>query len=263
MRIALQKPGAAVESETSDSAAALLFGAPNEEAGTERGILWVVSVPIGDLDDITIRALRVLRDADLIIAEDLRITRNLLRWHGVTAPDMISLRPRRSQAAREAMQSALRGGCHVALMCDAGTPGVAEPGQEFMRVALDCGAAISAAPGPCAALAALAVSSFSAQDFAFRGFPPRAPVSRPAFFHKLARETGTILLYEKPSGLSATLTELCHACGASRPAVLACDLTKPSQQIRRGTLAELRACCETHPPGGEMVLILDGLPKKQ
>ena len=262
MRIASKKLGAVVESNENDLMAARLLASCEENAGTKRGILHIVSVPIGDFDDITLRALRILRDADLIVAEDRRMTRNLLQWHSIIAPEIISMRPRKAQAAREAMQSALQAGRNVALVCDAGTPGIADAGRDFVNAALDAKALISAVPGPCAALAALSVSGLSASRFSFRGFPPRASAARAEFFRELACETETTILYEKPAALSATLTELCRACEGSRPAVLACDLTKPTEQIRRGTLAELRDSCKANPLRGELALVLGGPPKK-
>ena len=261
MRIALQKKRA-LESIPLDSTSTRPNEPPDAETGTERGILSVVSVPIGDLDDITVRALRVLREADLIVAEDLWITRRLLQWHGVAAPEIVSLRPRQGQEAREAMQSALENGRNVALSCDAGTPGIADPGRKFIDAALACGAAVSAVPGPCAALAALTVSGLPASCFSFLGFPPRAPAARAEFFRKLSCETGTAILYEKSAALSATLTALCRACADSRPVVLACDLTKPTERIWRGTLAELRDSCKANPPRGECVLVLGRLTEK-
>ena len=262
MRIALQKPRAAIESKETDSMAARLPESP-ARATNAAGVLRVVSVPIGNPDDITLRALRTLREADLIVAEDSRLALRLLHWHGIASPPkIVSLRPRHAEAALSALRSALRCGQNVALICDAGTPGIADPGLDFMRVAREVGALVSALPGPCAALAALTVSGLPTNQFLFGGFPPRACAARAAFFLALAREPRTTVLYEKAPYLSATLAELGRVCGPRRPAALACDLTRPTEQVWRGPLAELRASCEAILPRGEIVLILGGLPEK-
>lgn len=259
MRIALQNPktsGVTVPDEI-DSAAI------SEKASRIFGSLRVVSVPIGHPDDITVRALQVLREADLIIAETTRIARNLLRHHGIEKPaHLVSLRPRRGLTAQDAMRAALSAGQTAALLCDAGTPGIADPGSAFVRAALDLGAAVTACPGPCAALVALAASGLPAHRFVFEGFPPVAPAQRAAFFQEIAQESRTVILYESAPRLRATLTALCRVCISPRPFVLACDLTKPTEQIWRGSLTELRSHCAVNTPRGEFVLLLGGLPQK-
>ena len=269
-RIALQKRRAAPELEESDSGAARSFDSPEtkEMAGeakpnsSTQGILNVVATPIGNLDDISLRALRVLREADLIVAEDARIARALLEFHGIPAPEIVSLRPRRAAAAKTALQAALLAGRSAALICDAGTPGIADPGQELIRAALAANAAVTAVPGPCAALVALSVSGLSAGRFAFDGFPPRARADRIAFFRALANEERAVILYESARYLRATLTELRRVCGADRAAVLVCDATKASETIRRGTLSDLLTCRESGALRGEMTILIAGIAQK-
>ncbi len=239
------------------------YRAASLEAGTTRGVLHLVSAPIGNVEDITLRALRTLREADLLIVEDAQIVRALLRQHGVTPPDIVSLRPRRAAPALQAMQSALQNGKKVALLCDAGTPGVADPGLAFVRAALQAGAAVTTLPGPCAAIAALSVSGLPARRFVFEGFPPTDRADRAAFFLVLGEETRTLVLYETPARLVSTLAELCRVCGPARPAALACDLTRPTERIERSPLAMLRESAQANPPQGEIVLIIGELPKKR
>ncbi|MDX1650212.1 MAG: 16S rRNA (cytidine(1402)-2'-O)-methyltransferase, partial [Myxococcota bacterium] len=177
------------------------------------GTLHVVATPIGNLEDVTLRALRVLREADAIYAEDTRRTRTLLDRHGIAA------RPRSLHAHNEAERTEealalLEEGRALALVSDAGTPLVSDPGARLVEAARAAGHAVVAVPGPSAVLAALVASGLSAQPFTFLGFPPRKAGERRRMLGELAGRSETLVLFESPRRLAATLGELAEAFGA-------------------------------------------------
>jgi len=219
--------------------------------------LHVVATPIGNLEDVTLRALRVLREAGVVLAEDTRRTRILLDRHGIAA------RPRSLHAHNEAARTdevlaALSGGHDVALVSDAGTPLVSDPGARLVEAALAAGHAVSPVPGPSAVLAALTVSGLGGGGFAFLGFLPRRAGERAALLAR-HRETGVpLVLFESPQRLAATLRVLHEALG-DRRACVARELTKLHEEIVHGTLASL---AERFAGGarGEITLVVSGEP---
>lgn len=222
----------------------------------KRGKLILVALPIGNPDDITLRALDTLRSVDVIAAEDTRIARRLLESHSLLTP-LVTYRQRADRDTIQPLLERLRAGERIALICDAGTPTIADPGQTLIQKALLEGFEIDAVPGPVAAIVALTLSGFATGRFAFDGFPPRSRADRQTFFRALQNETRTILLYESAAYLRATLHDLLRRLGPERRLLIATDLTRPTQTLYRGTLgsaAEERA----HSVHGECTLVIEG-----
>jgi len=219
------------------------------------GTLYVVATPIGNLEDVTLRALRVLREAELLLAEDTRHTRILLGRHGIAA------RPRSLHAHNEAQRSAevleaLASGRSVALVSDAGTPLVSDPGERLVQAALAAGHAVVPVPGPSAVLSALVVSGLPSAPFTFLGFLPRKRGERQRLLEAFRESPATLVLFESPRRLAATLDALVEALG-DRPACVARELTKLHEEVVRGNLGELRARFDTA-PRGEVTLVVAG-----
>lgn len=217
------------------------------------GTLYVVSTPIGNLEDLSPRARRMLQEVDLIAAEDARVTRALLRRCGLSTP-VVTCGRRRDGETEEALAARLASGQTLALVCDAGTPGISDPGTALIRLALAQDAAVVPVPGPNAALAALVVSGLPAGRFAFDGFPPRARTDRHAFFQSLRHERRTLLLYESPRFLLDTLERLLAVLG-DRPLAVARHLTKPTEEVYRGTLSDAIDHFRSR-PRGELTLVI-------
>jgi 16S rRNA (cytidine1402-2'-O)-methyltransferase len=225
------------------------------------GRLVVVATPIGNLGDLTPRAVQTLRDADIIAAEDTRRTRTLLSHAGVPAGRRLTAVHGHNEArrARELVDAVARGET-VAVVTDAGTPGIADPGARLVRACVDAGLAVDIVPGPSAAIAALVVSGLPTDRFAFEGFLPRKGSSRRQRLAQLAVEQRTTVLYEAPPRVETTLRDLAERCGADRRVVLARELTKLHEEVWRGTLREAIAHVGAHPPRGEHVVVLEGAP---
>ena len=221
--------------------------------------LHLVATPIGNLEDVTLRALRVLREAELVLAEDTRHTRVLLERHGITA-SLVSLHAHNEQQRSERALAALARGADVALVSDAGTPLVSDPGERLVRAAIDAGHAVCAVPGPSAVLAALDASGLAGGAFTFLGFAPRKAGERRALFASLRDRAETLVLFESPRRLAATLSELAAALGARR-ACVARELTKLHEELARGTLAELAARFASG-ARGEVTLVVEGAPAR-
>lgn len=222
------------------------------------GTLTLVATPIGNLDDISVRALRTLRESSFIVAEDSRVTRPLLR-HFAIETELLSFRPRRDSNITQYILARLCAGESAAFVSDAGSPGIADPGVSLVSAALNAGIPVTTVPGPVAALAALTLSGFPSGRFVFEGFPPRSRADRYAFFKRLAQESRTILLYESRSHLRTTLASLADALGPERPILLARDLTKPTEDLFYGTLAQIIAQSTlVTQPHGEYALVLAG-----
>lgn len=221
------------------------------------GILYVVSTPIGNLDDITIRALRVLADVDLIAAEDTRHTRNLLAAYEIPTP-LISCHEYNERERSADLVQWLKEGKSIALVSDAGTPLVSDPGHVIVRSAVDEGIPVVPVPGASAVLAALCVSGLPTDSFVFAGFPPRKGSSRGRWMDSLHQERRTIVLYESPRRVLALLRDLGERMG-NRPAVLCRELTKMHEEILRGTVVDLiDAVAGREAIRGEITLIVAG-----
>jgi 16S rRNA (cytidine1402-2'-O)-methyltransferase len=202
------------------------------------GTLFVVATPIGNLEDISARALRVLREVALIAAEDTRRTHNLLSRYGIDTK-MTSVHEHNERAKLHAIIERLRDGADVALVSDAGTPTVSDPGQALIEAALVAGLKVEPIPGPNAAIATLSVSGFPSNSFTFLGFPPTRSNDRDAWFEELRAAGRTVIFYEAPHRLMTTLDDLQRAIG-DRPVVVGRELTKSHEELVRGPISAIR-----------------------
>jgi 16S rRNA (cytidine1402-2'-O)-methyltransferase len=217
--------------------------------------LYLVATPIGNLADITLRALEVLGSADVVACEDTRVTGKLLEHYGIKA-ELFRYDDHSGPTAREALLARLRAGGSVALVSDAGTPLVSDPGYKLLRAAVAQGIAVLPVPGPSAVLAALQVSALPPDRFLFAGFLPPKSAARQKAIAELASIPATLVFFETGSRLAASLADLAAALGA-RPAAVARELTKLFEEVRRGTLAELAAhYAGATPPKGEMAVVV-------
>jgi 16S rRNA (cytidine1402-2'-O)-methyltransferase len=203
------------------------------------GTLFLVATPIGNLEDVTLRALRVLREADLVLAEDTRRTRILLDRHGISARPL-SLHAHNEAARAARVLALLEAGGSAALVADAGTPLVSDPGERLVAAALAAGHRVTPVPGASAPLAALAVAGLPAGRFAFVGFLPRRAGERDAFLAAWRERPETLVIFESPRRVAPTLRRLAECLG-ERPACVARELTKLHEEVVRGSLAELAA----------------------
>lgn len=223
--------------------------------------LYVVPTPIGNLDDITLRAVRVLSDVDLILAEDTRTTQVLLRHLGIEKR-MWSHHKFNEHSAVEAVARTIESGEAVALVSDAGTPGISDPGFLLVRTCLEHGIEIETLPGATAFVPALVDSGFPCDRFCFEGFLP-AKKGRTKRLLQLADEERTMIFYESPYRLTKTLEQFAGVFGAERPVSVSRELTKKFEQTVRGTLDELIAYFTENEPRGEFVIVVAGRPKSE
>lgn len=200
--------------------------------------LYVVATPIGNLEDMSVRAIRILSEVHLIAAEDTRHSARLLQHFGIRT-HVSSFHEHNEREETERLIGLLRSGKSIALISDAGTPLVSDPGFALVRAARAAEIDVVPIPGPCAAVAALSVSGLPCDRFVFEGFPPARAGARSAYFGKLVHEPRTLIFYESTHRLIGSLAEMVRQFGAGRPAVLARELTKKFETIRVGTLAEL------------------------
>jgi len=223
----------------------------------EAGTLYVVSTPIGNLDDITLRALHILGSVDVIAAEDTRHTRKLLTHHGIARP-LMSYHDHNEVAQAPRLVALLQAGKSIALVTDAGTPGIADPAYYLLQALLPQGIPIVPIPGPTAALAALAVSGLPTERFVFEGFLPVKSGRRRQRLEALATEPRTTVLYESPHRLVRLLQELVTHLGPERRLVVARELTKRFEEISRGTTGSLLESFRERSIRGEFALVLAG-----
>jgi 16S rRNA (cytidine1402-2'-O)-methyltransferase len=227
------------------------------------GTLYIVGTPIGNLEDLSLRAARVLRQADLIAAEDTRAARTLLAHADALgeanpARGVVSFFEGNEAERARALAGALAAGRAVAVISEAGMPAIADPGARAVAAAIEAGARVEVIPGPNAALAALVGSGLPAERFTFLGFPPREAGARRALFGTLRGETATMIFYEAPDRVGATLADLAAALGDDRPAGLGRELTKVHEEHVRGTLGALAARYAEAAPRGECTLVVAG-----
>jgi 16S rRNA (cytidine1402-2'-O)-methyltransferase len=229
-----------------------------------RGTLQVVATPIGNLADLSPRAQEVLRAAAVIAAEDTRRTLQLLKSVGIVRP-LISLYEHNEAQRVPQLLARLEAGETVALVSDAGTPLLSDPGFELVRAAARAGFTVQAIPGPSAITTALAAAGLPAQRFCFEGFLPARGAERRAALAALAHEPRTLVFFEAPHRIIATLTDMVAEFGAQREAVVARELTKVHESIYRGTLAQLLACAQADEnfARGEITLVLNGAAAEQ
>lgn len=220
------------------------------------GTLYLVGTPIGNLEDMSMRALRVLREVALIAAEDTRQTRKLLSHFDIHTP-LVSYHEHNQRTAGPALIQRLAAGEDVALVTDAGMPAISDPGEQLVRLAVEAGIPVVPVPGPTAFVTALVVSGLPTDRFVFEGFLPTKKKERQAALADLKRERRTWILYEAPHRLLDTLQDLDRELGSRRMAA-ARELTKMFEEVVRGTPRELLAHFQQHPPKGEFVLVVEG-----
>lgn len=224
---------------------------------TARPALVLVATPIGNLGDLSPRAVEALREADVVAAEDTRRARKLLSHAGVPAGRRLIAVHEHNEAARAAEVAARVGrGERVAYVTDAGMPGISDPGERLVRACLEAGLPVEVVPGPNAALAALAVSGLPAERFVFEGFLPRKGRTRRLRLAALASEERTVVLYESPHRVLATLADLEAALGPDRPVAVARELTKVHEEVWRGRLGEAARAVSERGPRGEYVVVV-------
>jgi 16S rRNA (cytidine1402-2'-O)-methyltransferase len=229
-----------------------------EASAAERGLLVIVSTPIGNLGDLSPRAVTVLAQADLVCCEDTRRTRALLTHAGIRGRHLLSLHARNEAARLPEVLSHLAAGQTVAVVTDAGTPGVSDPGARLVAAAVAAGVEVTAVPGPSAVLAALVVSGLPTSRFCFEGFLPRRGSDRRRRLEAMVTEERTTVIHEAPGRLAATLSDLAAACGPERGVVIARELTKLHEEVWRGTLAEAVTEFGPREVRGEVVIVLAG-----
>jgi len=217
------------------------------------GTLYVVATPIGNLEDITVRALRILREVALIAAEDTRRTAHLLTRYGITTPTT-SLHEHNEHRKSSALITRLQSGDHIALVSDAGTPTISDPGAYLISQAVASNIRVEAIPGPSAALAALSVAGLQSDRFAFLGFPPTKAKDRIEWMEQLRRVDGLAVFYEAPHRILQTLEEIERTLGNAF-VVVARELTKAHEELVRGPISEVLSGGLT--PRGEFVVVID------
>jgi 16S rRNA (cytidine1402-2'-O)-methyltransferase len=221
------------------------------------GTLRLVATPIGNLEDITLRALRVLRESAVIAAEDTRTAAKLCTRHNITTP-LLSLHEHNEAARAEALIARLRAGDSVALVSEAGTPGISDPGARLVRAVAAAGLRVEVVPGPCALVAAAALSGLPADRFVFEGFLPARPAERRRAIEALRAEPRTLVFYEAPHRVIETLRDLAQILGP-REAAAARELTKVHEEVLRGRLADVaETLAGRGEPKGEFVLVVAG-----
>ena len=221
------------------------------------GSLILVATPIGNLGDMTQRAIEALHNADVICCEDTRHSGKLLAHFGVTGKKLIVINEHTEYDAREEIVSLVTSGSVVALITDAGTPGISDPGERLVVAVVKAGGNVTAVPGASALTMALVISGLPTSRFVFEGFLPRSGAERTDRLAMTTTESRTIVLYEAPHRLAKTLSDLTTACGAMRRVVLARELTKLHEQIWRGTLQDANMLVAATEPRGEYVIIIE------
>lgn len=222
------------------------------------GTLYIVGTPIGNLEDLSLRAARVLREADVIAAEDTRTAKILLAHAGAGNARIVSLFEGNEAERSAALIEELRAGRKVAVISEAGMPGISDPGARVVEAAVAANARVEVIPGPNAALAALVGSGLPAHRFLFLGFPPREAGARRELFGTLRNEIGAMIFYEAPDRVGPTFADLADALGADRRASLGRELTKIYEEHVRGTLGELAAKYREVAPRGECTIVVGG-----
>lgn len=221
-----------------------------------QGKLYLCATPIGNLEDITLRVLRTLKEADLIAAEDTRHSIKLLNHFDIKTP-MTSYHEFNKVEKARYLVDKMREGTNVALITDAGTPGISDPGEELVRQCYEAGIEVTSLPGPAACITALTISGMATRRFAFEAFLPSDKKEKQKIFEELKKETRTIILYEAPHRLVRTLSELLENLGDRRISVCR-ELTKTHETVFRTTVSEALSYYETEEPRGECVLVIEG-----
>lgn len=223
--------------------------------------LFLVPTPIGNLEDMTLRAIRVLKEADLILAEDTRTSGRLLSHFEIETP-MQSYHMHNEHKRIDSILGRLKSGDRIALISDAGTPGISDPGFLLARACIEQEIELECLPGPTAFVPALVNSGFPCDRFIFEGFLP-VKKGRQTRLELLAEETRTLVLYESPHKLVKTLTQICEFFGSDRMISVSRELTKLYEETLRGTVKEIKEHFEAHPPKGEIVIVIQGNSAKK
>lgn len=243
-----------IEAISPPAASYTAFGLRAEAERIEPG-LHLVATPIGNLKDVSFRALSTLAAADAVVAEDTRVTKTLLAHYGISTP-LVAYHEHNARVIRPHLLARLEAGAKLALVSDAGTPLVSDPGFRLVQEALEKGVHVTSVPGPSAVLAALVVAGLPTDRFFFEGFLPHKSGPRRARLAELAQIPGTLVFFESPRRLAETLAD-CAAILGKRNAAIARELTKMFESVRRGALDELAAAlAEEEPPKGEIVLLV-------
>ncbi len=220
------------------------------------GTLYLVATPIGNLEDITLRALRILKECDVVAAEDTRHSGQLLKHFGISKPMLSYFQFNEARRTEEIIER-LRRGEKIALVTDAGSPGISDPGERVVKAALQNGFRVEAIPGACALIAALTASGLATDEFHFIGFLPHKSGQRRKQLEALKSFSGTLILYESPYRIEKILTELCEIF-PDRTVVLARELTKKFEEFLRGKPDELLELLKTKSVKGEFVVLVSG-----
>jgi 16S rRNA (cytidine1402-2'-O)-methyltransferase len=229
--------------------------------GTTPGTLYVVATPIGNLGDITLRALEILRSVAIVAAEDTRLTRRLWTRHGIETA-LVSFHAHSPPSRTGELVGRLEAGDDVALVTDAGTPLISDPGEDLVIVWAARGGRIVPVPGPSAVLAALVASGIRAPRWGFEGFLPRRGSERRERLARIAADERATVLFESPTRTAATLRDLAAVCGDERVAAVCRELTKRHEEVRRGSLEELAAWAAHRPLKGEVTIVVGGAPSR-
>ena len=229
----------------------------SEKNKTEKSTIYLVATPIGNLADITERAVKVLSEVDFIGAEDTRNSFKLLNCLGIKK-ELVSYHEHNKKSSGERIIARVLSGESCAIITDAGMPAISDPGEDIVRLAAEAGVRVSVIPGACAAVSALSLSALATGRFCFEGFLSPNKKEREERLAKLKREERTMIIYEAPHKLKATLSDLAEVFGEERKIALCRELTKLNEEVVRTTLAEAKKYYEANEPRGEYVLILEG-----
>ena len=224
------------------------------------GILYIVSTPIGNMEDITLRALRILKEIDLIAAEDTRQTGLLLKYHNIHKP-LTSYFEGNEWKKKEFLLTKLKEGNHIALVSDAGTPGISDPGFRLIQSAIQEGISVIPIPGPSAVVTALSISGLPTDAFLFKGFLPHKSKKRRDLLEQMEEARETLIFYESPHRISETLKDIYEILG-DREMVLTRELTKVYEEILRGKVSEIQHQIGERKLKGEITLVISGKTRK-
>ena len=233
-----------------------------EKNKVEKSTLYLVATPIGNLSDISERAIKVLSEVDFIAAEDTRNSLRLLSALGIKN-ELVSYHEHNKKSSGERLVARLLSGDSCALITDAGMPAISDPGEDIVRLCADAGITVSVIPGACAAVSALSLSGLYTGRFAFEGFLSANKSERRKQLDKVKTEDRTIIFYEAPHKLKATLSDMCESFGAERKISLCREITKLNEEIKRTTLGEAVAYYSANEPRGEFVLVVEGFSGEQ
>ncbi len=229
----------------------------SEKNKVEKSTLYLVGTPIGNMADISERAIKVLTEVDFIAAEDTRNSLRLMMALGIKN-ELVSYHEHNKKASGERLVARLLSGESCALITDAGMPAISDPGEDIVKMCHDAGITVSVIPGPCAAISALAMSGLGTQKFAFEGFLPAKDSERRKQLSSLVYEPRTLIFYEAPHKLRATLCDMAEAFGKDRKISLCREITKLNEEIKRMTLGDAVEYYNQNEPRGEFVLVVEG-----